>query len=142
MHAPRGGGSGASLGPPREDEIGTKPDGVVGMSPDAVWRPRLGAGLLDVWNSLLIYNPQLALHALDEGKVTPAQTQLLLTKWLELAPEAKGMLSRKLYALGLSAVLSVEPCPAQSTTSEAPNTRGVSRRPRQHEEEQGGQDLW
>jgi hypothetical protein len=100
-----------ALGPPRADEIGTKPDGVVGMSPDAVWRPRLGAALLDVWNSLLIYNPQLALHALDEGKVTPAQTQLLLTKWLELAPDAKGMLSRKLYALGLSAVLSVEPCP-------------------------------
>ena len=40
----------------------------------------VGCGFIDVWNSLLIYNPTAKAHALDEGKVTPAQTQLLLTK--------------------------------------------------------------
>ena len=101
-----------ALGLPRADEIGTTPDGVVGLSPDAVWRPRLGASLLDVWNSLLIYDARLALAALDDGeKITPAQATLLLTKWLELAPECKGTLSRKLAALALSAVLALEPGP-------------------------------
>ncbi|KAH8061255.1 hypothetical protein JL721_8916 [Aureococcus anophagefferens] len=99
-------------GPPPVEEIrGREAAGNVGDdAARVVYRKSLALALLDVLNSLLFYDPRLVLDGLfDANRVPPRAAELLLTKWLAYAADAKTNLGKKLAALGFAAVLAMEP---------------------------------